>query len=284
MSPSFVPSHTVAQHSCFTPDALAFPLQVLLQSVSTHHPAPRPRPAHPWHPIPDISFSDFEQSQTPSSLSMDELSKWRLSSITEWQSTCATVRNTNPGSPAGSCHCSATHICGPYFVVELRRLGWCGCRRSIQVRVNGHSERFVFLDDFEPFLIGDRDRPEDRFDVRFEDMLGDGDRSSELGTSSSLHYSSLMKDQFSSPFLQKQFSLVDLACLLSAIKHEHAEHRWTDGYADRSLIDFTISQMFVFLRYFFEGELSNQVREHRRTIAKLFYDRRIDIWNSVSWS
>jgi hypothetical protein len=83
-------------------------------------------------------------------------------------------------------------------------------------------------------------------------------------------------------FFSKPFSLVDLAFLLGAIKHEHAEHRWTDAYADCSLIDFSIPEVFVFLRYYFEGDLRDQVKEHRRSIAKTFYDRRVDTWNSVS--
>jgi hypothetical protein len=85
-----------------------------------------------------------------------------------------------------------------------------------------------------------------------------------------------------SPLFSKSFSLVDLAFLLGAIKHEHAEHRWTDAYADRSLIEFSIPEVFTFLRYYFEGDLRHQVKEHRRSIAKTFYDRRVDTWNSVS--
>ena len=211
-------------------------------------------------------------------LSIDELSEWRLSSVSEWQSTChhaGTNAQKKPGS-SQACHCSATHVCGPYFVVELSRR--CGCYRSIQVRANGHNERFVFLDDL-PFSTDydSGDPGAGSSDVRIENIPDNVSSTSPI-SSSFKTTESFTKDLFSS----KPFSLVDLAFLLGAIKHEHAEHRWTDAYADRSLIDFSIAEVFVFLRYFFEGDLRSQVKEHRRSIAKTFYDRRVDTWNSVS--
>ena len=262
----------MSQHCCFAPDALAFSLHVLHQSVST-----------PRLPVDGARLHSTAPGDPP--LSIDELSKWRLSSVSEWQSTCK-----NPGWSSQACHCSATHVCGPYFVVELSRR--CGCYRSIQVRANGHTERFVFLDSDLPFDSG----AGSGIDVRVENIPDN--TSSELGFMSTTSHraiisspaipssfktteSFIIKDVFS-PLFSRSFSLVDLAFLLGAIKHEHAEHRWTDAYADRSLMDFSIPEVFVFLRYYFEGDLRHQVKEHRRSIAKTFYDWRVDTWNLVS--
>jgi hypothetical protein len=82
--------------------------------------------------------------------------------------------------------------------------------------------------------------------------------------------------------MSKRFSLVDLALLLNAIQHEHVDHRWTDSYADRSLIEFTSAEVFAFLVYFLELDWRNQVLEYRRSIAKRFYDKRVIAWNTVS--
>jgi len=81
--------------------------------------------------------------------------------------------------------------------------------------------------------------------------------------------------------MSKRFSLVDLALLLYAIQREHADHRWTDSYADRSLIEFTSDEVFAFLDYFLELDWRNQVLEYRRSIAKRFYDKRVMAWNTV---
>ena len=46
---------------------------------------------------------------------------------------------------------------------------------------------------------------------------------------------------------------------------------------------FTSAEVFVFLDYFLEVDWRNQVVEYRRAIAKRFFDKRVVVWNTVSF-
>lgn len=280
---------------CYISDALASPLQALHISFS----------------VPSQFSGNATCDNTPPS-SMGQLSKWRVTSISEWQSSCSQLALSSrkaaiPSSredifvhnSASTCRCSATHLCGPYLVVELSRA--CGCLQSVQVRVNAYSERFVFLDHVGISLPVEGDFSEDT-DMSSEDNssvdwpsmsthLSENDslfhiQTSDPDTPSSSGSKSPSPDffikYFQFPVMSKCFSLVDLALLLNAIQQEHINHRWTDSYADRSLIEFTSAEVFAFLDYFLELDWRNQVLEYRRSIAKRFYDKRVMAWNTVS--
>lgn len=246
---------------------------------------------------------------------MGQLSKWRVTSISEWQSNCTKIHSRRIGPShdqedirdlAPTCRCSATHLCGPYLVVELNR--GCGCLQSVQVRVNAYSERFVFLDGVAIAFPAESDFLDGSEDADSSSEGGDSSvdwlststlisespsaffpsQASESGTPSSSGLNSPSESaeffvkRFQFPLLSKRFSLVDLALLLNAVQQEHADHRWTDSYADRSLIEFTSAEVFAFLDYFLELDWRNQVLEYRRSIAKRFYDKRVMAWNTVS--
>jgi hypothetical protein len=292
-------SYNTSQHCCFVSDALASPLQALHKSFSASQDA-------------SCDIPPF---------SMGQLSKWRVSAISEWQSNCTklppsrkTAIGHNHEDSNSTCRCSATHLCGTYLVVELNRA--CGCLQSVQVRVNAYSERFVLLDGVAVTFPVEGNLRFEGTDSSSEDDSSVDDSSVDwLSTSTHLSDNdSLVSSPFFSrqasdpesplssgpnspsesadffvkcfqfPAISKRFSLVDLALILNAVQQEHADHRWTDSYADRSLIEFTTAEVFAFLVYFLELDWRNQVLEYRRSIAKRFYDKRVMAWNTVSLS
>lgn len=176
-----------------------------------------------------------------------------------------------------ACRCSATHLCGPYLVVDLSRA--CGCCQSMQVSVNAYSERFVFLD---ALAVHGAFTPESTAAEQlstFTACLSDSDSSPKPEPfSPSAEFIKL----FQFPATSKRFSLVDLALLLTAVQREHVDHRWMDSCTDCSLIEFTSAEVFAFLNYFLELDWRNQVLEYRRSITKRFYDKRVIAWNTVS--
>ena len=295
-------SYNTSQHCCYVSDAVASPLQALHKSLSTS--------------------SQFSGNTDPTCdappFSMGHLSKWRVSSISEWQSNCTKLppsRKITIGLSQedndSNCRCSATHLCGPYLVVELNRP--CGCLQSVQVRVNAYSERFIFLDGVAVTFPIERDFISEGADSSSEDepsvdwlstsestrlsnsdrlspsaffpcSTSDPDSPTSSGATSPSESPDFFIKSFQFPAISKRFSLVDLALLLNAVQQEHADHRWTDSYADRSLIEFTSAEVFAFLDYFLELDWRNQVLEYRRSIAKRFYDKRVMAWNTVSLS
>jgi hypothetical protein len=149
----------------------------------------------------------------------------------------------------------------------------------MQVSVNAYSERFVFLD---AVAVHGAFTPEDASDQLSTSSCSDSQSSSPEPEPLSFSPSAEFIKHFQFPVTSKRFSLVDLALLLTAVQQEHADHRWTDSYADRSLIEFTSAEVFAFLDYFLELDWRKQVLEYRRSIAKRFYDKRVVAWNTVS--
>lgn len=291
-------SYNTSQHCCYVSDALASPLQALQKSfyISSQF----------------SSAQDTTLALDVPSFSMGQLSKWRVTSISEWQSGCTKLRSRKAAfaqsqedsydlhnESASTCRCSATHLCGPYLVVELSRA--CGCLQSLQVRVNAYSERFLFMDGLAISFPVCSAFADEGADLSYEDdsvdrlststSLSDSDTLSSAffanqalqpDTPSSSGSADCFIKHFQFPLTSKRFSLVDLALLLNAVQQEHANHRWTDSYADRSLIEFTSTEVFAFLDYFLELDWRNQVLEYRRSVAKRFYDKRVVAWNTVS--
>jgi len=286
---------------------LAFPAQILQRTYIQFTPT-----------------SQVELSTHPP-LSIPELSEWRLTSISEWRSTCHTTSATTDGK--SPCHCPASHICGSYLVVDLTRTH-CGCRQLLQIRANAYNEQFLFLDHVlgdslsssiaeellesrgyaedtissddncdrtTPYRDGISDdidadgrcRPQESTCSQPAGMVLSASQYSNLNLPSSLVRPSKSKDLLKEflflPAFSKRFSLADLAFLLYAIRQVHADNRWTEAYADRSLIDFTISEAARFIQYYANDDWKSQVwQSYRKNLSKLFYDRRVDAWSWVS--
>ena len=287
---SFVACNT-SQHCCYVSDALASPLQVLYRSIT-------------------FPASMICQDQT----SLARLAKWRVTEISEWQSGNPRKRTPSRNDPLpfessspDTCRCTVAHLCGSYLSVESVRA--CGCRQSLQVRVDACSNRFVFLDGegvsfpIQDAFSSEEDwSSEDEMSMSFststngrsesdddDDDMSSPSPSSPISSLPETPLGSPAPDTFISyfqfPIASKRFSLVDLALLLSAVQQEYADHqcRRMAPLADsRALMPFASAEVFVFLDYFLELDWRSQVVEYRRVIAKRFFDKRVVAWNTVS--